>query len=221
MAIPSLGSYYTMNLLEAAKWPRKVGLLKKPVYSSEVINIVLNQMVDWATAVGAGSPYLAEMIINTYSLESGDSMPGTDAVLDLRDRIHKKIADKAKLPAPHEIINHVRIGSGKKNVPASELATPKTIKEIEATFQASLLLGYCTPKYILDWYKQNYSDHQRDKDKFEKLGMKENLPKLDDWLQDAQDVVNLYKEEMNDDLSRGYDGLTPIMKKLRQESPSP
>ncbi|MDB5182666.1 MAG: hypothetical protein JWO47_450, partial [Candidatus Saccharibacteria bacterium] len=50
------GTYYVVNLLRVAKWPRKEGILGKEVYDVMIADVTIDQMVDWAASIGAGSP---------------------------------------------------------------------------------------------------------------------------------------------------------------------
>lgn len=196
------GTFYINGVLNAAKWPRKQGILGKDAVDVTVLDVALDQMIDWSAGVGAGRPNLAVGILaSLYNDSDWDTAGSPNFELFVNSQDQEYLAKNIDLntTAPHDLqeISHFRDSFG-KSVPYKILDNPKTRELIETTFVCSLLYGLSHPNGFKEWYKYYLEEFETNKATYEKIGLGvDRLPSLDEYFSNAEDVISLYLQEMD------------------------
>ncbi len=195
------GLYYTKNMLRLMDWPRKQGLLKKEYIDRTVFNMTVNQMVDWAAAIGAGKPNLALQII-AYIFRSKD-WDGADApdikmfVEGMNDSFRQRGID-FKNTAPHAVVGPLQLGEKVGATFSPEVLKDKQVQTaIEEDFLGGLLYGLSHHREYEEWFQHSLEGHQKNMDLYKKadIGV-DKLPTLSETYRDSEEIIQNYKQEM-------------------------
>lgn len=58
-----VGFYFVSGLLRVAGWPRKQGVFRKEVLDTAILDSAIDQMVDWAAALGDLPVFFGPIVI--------------------------------------------------------------------------------------------------------------------------------------------------------------
>ena len=117
------GFYFVGTLLRESGWPRKQGLFKKEVIDTNILDSTIDQMVDWAAALGAGRPGLALQIIAEMFRDrdwAGSDAPSIEHFISgMRSSNESWAASSGR--APHDIIEPTKFSKIGASMPAKAL----------------------------------------------------------------------------------------------------
>lgn len=214
------GSYYTANMLRIMKWPRRQGLFGKETYDGFIFDQTVQQMADWAAAIGAGHPKLAtELLAYIY----GESAWGTndEPNIEMFARGTDEEAEAKNLDlgstAPHDIVNPVQFSKHfPKGLPSTAFDNQTVREVLETTFMASLIYGLSHPKQFEAWYHSNLENFDKNRDTYNKIGLEiEELPSLAQNYINAKDIIDQYRVEMNVTFPKVHPSLLATVKRIR------
>jgi hypothetical protein len=196
------GTYYTVNLLREAKWPRKQGLLKKEVYDIFIVDRTIESMVDWAASIGAGNPLVALKII-AYVYQDRDwktdEAPNLPMYVEGMQNSYQErgldpsITAPSNLNKPFQFENHF-----KSPLPANAFGNKDTKNILETSFIAGLIYGLSHPKAYESWYEHNLKEHHKNKDIYKDMNLDlDELPDLKENYANSIEIIELYENEMD------------------------
>jgi hypothetical protein len=216
------GTYYINGVLGAAKWPRKQGLMGKEVVDVTILDVSVDQMVDWAAGIGAGRAKLAVQILaSLYNDRDWDSegAPNIEMFVNGQDEDFARKGLDLETTAPHDLLEpyHFKNTFGGA-VPYKTLSEPKTREIIETTFAGALLYGLSHPDEVEAWYENYLEDFNSNRDTYEKVGLGvSELPTLEQYFSNAEDIINLYVQESGLSLPMPNPKLLSAAKKVRNK----
>lgn len=199
------GLYYTKNMLHIMGWPRKQGLTKKKVINTTIMDGTIDQMVDWAAAIGAGNPKLALKII-TYifpesAWESSDAPQIKQFIHEMSKHWEKRIKEGKK--APHEIVEHIKFKEdgytlGDSTITANVLLDKELQKVLELGFLNGLLFGLANPSSYEAWYKNLLKENKKNLPIMKEAGIDiDKLPSLSENYSESEQIISDYKKDMD------------------------
>ena len=213
------GTYFTSNMLRQMKWPRKQGLMGKPVYDTMLVNMTLKQMVDWAAGIGAGNPKLATQILaELYSDRDWDADDAPNLQMFVDDLINgliEKGINPVAVP-PNEFLDTLQFGDKFKSLPANCFSDREIRAAIEQSFVNGILYGLSCPKMFEAWYELHLEDFNNNRELYERMELGvDRLPSLEEFYRDGKDIIDLYMQEMGKSFSEVPSGLTTAVKQIR------
>jgi hypothetical protein len=200
------GLYYTKNILRLMQWPRSQGIIKKSQYiDSMIFDSTIEQMVDWAAALGAGKPWLALQII-AYTFRDAD-WEGVDPPQlkrfceELNENYYEEGID-FNTTAPHNIVHRVYIAENfGPTIKADALLDKRLQGRLEQDFLGGLMYGLSNPKSFEAWHSHHLSEFERTKGLTHTMDIGvDKLPTLSETYRDSEEVVRNYQQEMGIDL---------------------
>lgn len=220
--MPAYGKYYINGVLGATKWPRKQGVLGKEVVDVTILDVSIDQMVDWAAAIGAGRPKLAVQVLASLYNDRGwdtDHPPDVEMFVGMQDEEFKNKRLNLNSTSPHDLLAPYHFAKNSaKTVPFKQLSDPKIEEILETTFMAALLYGFNHPVEFKNWYKYNLDEFESEKPKYEMIGSPvQDLPSLDELFSNAEDIINLYYQECGATLPLPHPKLLAVAKKIRNK----
>jgi hypothetical protein len=195
------GLYFTKNMLNQMGWPRKQGLFKKNIIDTTIFDSTVDQMVDWAAAIGAGRPELALKIIAYEFMdkdwESKDAPQIKEFIDSVKEDYRKQGADTGK-KSPHEIVQPVRISKAfGPAIQAEELTDKRLQTIIEQVFLTGLFYGLGNHSLFETWYKNHLEDFNDKLPTMKKAGLNvDRLPTLSENYADSEQIIRNYEQEM-------------------------
>jgi hypothetical protein len=195
------GTYYTVNMLRQMKWPRKHGVRKKEYFDTFIVDQTLNQMVDWAAAIGAGAPDTALKILAYIYKDrdwDGDDAPDFEMFVGSERKRIASMGVKASETAPHDLLQPFQFGEKFKSLPGNAFDNENARNFIETTFVNGLLYGLCHPRAYNSWYDNHLQEFEKNKELYKKIDIGvEELPSLKENLNNSIEIIELYEQEMN------------------------
>ncbi len=195
------GLYYTKNMLTIMKWPRTQGLLKKQYIDSAIFDSTIDQMVDWAAALGAGKPNLSLQII-AYMFKDADwesaDAPKIKMFVDEMRAEHQNRGGNSGEKSPHDIIQPVRIAERfGSTIKPEALQDKRLIGRLEQDFLHGLLYGFSNPTQYEAWYSNYLDDYKKNLALHQKMGLGvEKLPSLSESYGNSEEIIRNYEQEM-------------------------
>jgi hypothetical protein len=220
--MPAYGTYYIKGVLGATKWPRKLGVLAKEVVDVTILDVSIDQMVDWAAAIGAGRPKLAVQVLASLYNDSGwdtDNPPDIEKFIGIQEEELRKKGFKLDKTAPHVLLEPYHFAKNyNKMVLFKQITDPKIAEILETTFMAALVYGFNHPIEFKNWYKHNLDEFEAEKPKYEMIGSPvQDLPTLDELFSNAEDIITLYYQEYGAELPMPHPKLLAVAKKIRNK----
>lgn len=193
------GLYFTKNFLSHMGWPRKQSFLGKEVLDTTILDSTIDQMVDWAAAIGAGRPKLGLSII-AYMFQDRDwndaDAPKIKQFFDSMTKHWEKNA-KTGLESPHEIVDHVQFANHGPTVPSKVLLDKEFKNILEQDFLGGLLYGLSNPSSYQAWYKNHLKEFDKKLPMMKESGLKvDKLPSLDENYTESEQIIRNYEQEM-------------------------
>ena len=192
----------------------------KEVIDVTVLDATIDQMIDWAAGIGAGKPKLAVMILaslyNDRDWDSDDAPNFEMFVESQNEDFTKRGLDLGTTP-PHDLFEVSRFGAhSKKPVPYQVLSDPKLREILETTFAGALLFGLSHSDEFESWYENQLVEFNSNRATYEKAGLEmDDLPTLQDYYSNAEDVINLYVQETGKELPMPKPKLLDMVKRIR------
>jgi hypothetical protein len=195
------GIYFTKNMLDQMGWPRKQGLFSREVFDTYVFDSTIDQMVDWAAAIGAGNPKLSLKIIayifRDRDWKSNDCPDIKKYITELSKR-YEKTGIKLEEKAPHEIVRLVRFSAHTgKTMPAAAFQNKDVQLIIETDFLNGLLYGLGSSASFESWYESHLEDARKNMPTMRKAGLEiDELPTLKENYVNSEQIIRDYEKMM-------------------------
>jgi hypothetical protein len=190
-----LGFYFVSSLLREAGWPRKQGLFKGEGFDTFIVDATIDQMVDWAAALGAGRPRLALQVIGEMFRDrdwTGDDAPHIKTFID-----GVQWNNSANL-APHEVVQPFRVASLGKSMSLKDFKDARIRGALEQQLLEALLWGLSNPDRFTTWYVFNAQHQESSLPFMRKAGLVvDALPTLPQFFQDSEQILRDYEREVS------------------------
>jgi hypothetical protein len=219
------GTFFIDGILGSAKWPRKQGITGKMVVDTTILDVSIDQMVDWAAGIGAGRPKLTVQILgslyNDYDWDGANAPNIEMLVKSLNEEFAKRNID-LDITAPHDILEPYQPYHFKekfsKPLPYKILREHEIREMIEKAFVVALLYGFNHPVEFKNWYKNYLEESKVKRPTYEKIGMEiDDLPDLEEYLSNAEDIINLYVQESDTSLPTPHPKLLAAARRIRSK----
>lgn len=191
------GFCFVGSLLREAGWPRKQGMFKGEVYDTAIVDTVIDQMVDWAAALGAGRPRLALQVIAEMFRDrdwGGDDAPEIKTFVDSAQDTWNSSASVA----PREVVQPVRLAkSFGKSIDLKAFKDARLQVALEQYFLGALLWGLSNPDRFAAWYASTAKHQESSLPIMRKSGLAvDALPALPQFFEDSEEILRDYEREM-------------------------
>ena len=209
----SLGIHYVNGVLQATDWPRRKSPLNSTaVIDSYVLDLTVNQMIDWAASIGACRPKLALQIIATMFSKADWDKVGLLDIIKIDDARHAwKYGGNAN---PRKIVNPKQFSKYSDLTEVSFLNDKMTLSLLESYFLESLFWGLNNPDKFINYFNSEREKKINDLELYKKAELGVNsIPTLEDMLNEAELIISAYEEKMKTLLS-------PIPKRLMDDAQS-
>ncbi len=169
------GFYFVSGILREAGWPRRKGVFNSTaVVDTIILDSAIDQMVDWAAALGAGRPTLAlQAIAEIFRGRdwSSDDRPKINVFIEAA-RTEQESWRATDAIAPHEVVQATRYAGAdahrqaaegimkrgaKWKGPTMDVKDFKELREpLEHWFLQGVLWGIGNTKAFETWYRAHY-----------------------------------------------------------------
>lgn len=189
-------------MLQESGWPRKQGLLGKNVIDSNIFDSVIDQMVNWGAALGAGRPKVALQVL-TYMFGGVDwNGPEAPKIKLLVEDLNSKYEERRKSIydiSPTTLVEPVRIAEKFGETIRAEALTDKRLTgRLEQDFMFSLLFGLGNKALFEDWHKKQLEKFDKHLPLMKKAHLDiGKLPTLKENYSDCEQIIRNYEGEMD------------------------
>jgi hypothetical protein len=157
------GLYFVGGLLREAGWPRTEGFFKKEVLNTTILDGVIDQMITWSAALGAGRPRLALQVLASMFRDrdwTSDNAPNIKLFIEGAKR-EKESWNVSTVVAPHEVVQPTRFATTGPTLPAKALKDDRFRLALEQWCLEGLLWGLGNPGLFRTWYQSAVEEHER------------------------------------------------------------
>ncbi len=191
------GYHYIQGMLTATGWPRRKSFISsKAVIDSLVLDVIVNQMIEWAASIGAEKPKLAAQILATMFHGADWDNFGLPTMIE---PIKEKWSSK-KTNNPIQIVNPTGFSELGKTTNASMLNDRKIQHTFEGFFYEALLWGLSFPELFEAYDKEKRQERIDRLPVYKEIGV-DKIPTLEEDLVEAEKIIHSYEETMNQPLS--------------------
>ena len=194
------GFYFVKTMLDQMGWPRRKGLLNSTaVVDTMVADQIINQMIDWAAALGACRPKLAlQAIAWIYKDKNweGDDAP---KIVEFIKNAKNIWESKGNNKPPHEIIGGLNLSEHfGKTISSKHLKDVQMRIELEKVFLGAVLWGLANPDYFKTWYESDYNNKTEELPMMQKAGLEvSSIPSLPEFLKESEEMLKGYESEVD------------------------
>jgi hypothetical protein len=193
------GFYFVTGLLREAGWPRRKGFLNNTaVIDTTILDSAIDQMVDWAAALGAGRPTLAIQTIAEMFRDRdwiGDERPNIKVFIESA-RTENENWRAAGAIAPHDVVKPARFAGTGRTIDAKDfkgLGPP-----LEHWFLWGVLWGIANPTAFEKWYHAYFEDQINKLPLMRDAGLAvEAPPDLAESLADSEVILRNYERDIS------------------------
>ena len=194
------GFYFVSNLLRKAGWPRKQGVFGKSFIDTTVLDSAVDQMIEWAAAIGAGRPTLALRVIAEIYRDrdwSGAEAPNIKSLINSA-RKENELWCENNVTSPREVVNPPRFAKASSRIKSQELSEGSNSTALEQLFVEGLLWGFANPKAFSSYYHTLSTKHQERLDYLKDTNLEIELPlQLDDFYSQSEQILINYEHEVH------------------------
>ena len=211
ISMSMFGLYFVRSLIHEAGWPRKQGLLRAEVFDTLIADQAVEQMIDWAAALGAGRPRSA--------LEAlGEMFRDRDWTKEGAPNIAMFIAEAQKswrqdTSVPHEIIKPAfqLAKTFGKSISVKDFMDKRLSMAFEQHVLEALLWGLSNPRRFEQWYTASANKMLADLRKMQAAGLAvEEMPSFAEFLQQSEEILRAYETTVG--------GFAPVPSKLLSDA---
>lgn len=167
------GFHFVTGLLQEAGWPRRKGFFNSTaVIDKFILDHTIDQMVDWAAALGAGRPKLAlQTIANIFRDRDWNSVGRPDINFIEGARTENERWRMTDPVAPHDVVQPTRFADADQVAggimktgpmwkgPTLDVKDFKQLRvPLEQWFLDGVLWGLGNPTAFVTWYQAHYED---------------------------------------------------------------
>jgi len=206
------GFHFVTGLLQEMGWPRRKGFFNSTaVIDKFILDHTIDQMVDWAAALGAGRPKLAlQAIANIFR----DRDWSSDERPDIKRYIEDARTDEenwrfGNAIAPHDVVQRTRFADSDQAAEGIMKTGPKwkgptmDVKDfkqlrvpLEQWFLDGVLWGLGNPTAFVTWYQARYEEQIQRLPLMGQAGLAvDELPDLPRFLTDSEEILRNYELE--------------------------
>jgi hypothetical protein len=211
------GFYFVSGLMQEAGWPRRKGVFNSTaVIDTIILDQAIDQMIDWAAALGAAYPREALQIIAEVFRDrdwNGDERPDIRFFIEAAKRENESWRGTGVL-APHDIVQPARFAGDDAHRRAVEgiqkkgsswkgpTMDVKDFKELrvplEQWFLEGLLWGFGNPDAFGRWFQTQYEDQIWRVPVMREIGLAvDALPNDAQFLKDSEVILRKYEQEIS------------------------
>lgn len=192
------GFYYIMGLLSHMGWPKRRSLFNsEAVVNSLILDSTVEQMIDWATSIGACRPKLALQIIATMlrstDWESKDAMNLSTEVSTMK----KQWAERGNSNNPRETVKPVKFSKHSEVMTMKQLKDKEISHALEVYCYESLIWGLVNSDNFKTYYSANEERQKEKMPEYKKAGLAvDYIPTLDQILKEGEEILKGYEKEV-------------------------
>jgi hypothetical protein len=211
------GFYFVSGLLRESGWPRRKGVFNSTaVIDTIILDSAIDQMIDWASALGAGRPKLMLQAIAEMFRDrdwASDGRPDIKVFIE-GARTENGNWHTAGNFAPHDVVQPTRFAGADAHRQAAEgimksgpkwkgpTMDVKAFKELrlplENWFLEGALWGIDNPNAFEAWYQARCEDQIKQLPLMRQAGLQvEALPDLPQSLEDSEEILRNYERDIN------------------------
>ena len=192
-----LAYHFIEGVLIKSGGPKRKSLFNsEAVFDSILVDTVVEQMIDYASALGACRSKLALQIIsNMFKDRNWDTDDAPNILVFINKMEEWKIEN---IIAPHEIIKLPSfVEHFGKTVPVSILHKREMQADLEQKFLFALLLGLANPDKFKLWFEEDFKEKENKLEEYKKAGLDiDFIPTLQQYLKSCDGIVKDYEEKM-------------------------
>lgn len=191
------GFYFVSTLLRETGWPKKQGIFKKEVIDTTILDSTIDQMVDWAAALGAGRPNLALQIIaemfRDRDWEGSDAPSIEHFISGMRSSNESWTTSSGR--APHDIIVPTKFSKTGASMPAKALNDVRS--GLEHFVLEGILWGLANPDAFENWFVARHREQTNQLPMMSEAGLEIGaLPDLQEFLANSEQILRGYEAEI-------------------------
>lgn len=211
-----IGFHFVTGLLREAGWPRRKGHFNSTaVVDTLILDHAIDQMIDWAAALGAGRPTLAlQTIANIFRDHdwTSDGRPHLQVLLENAKGGNGNWGASGAV-APHEALQPIRFAGAdahrqaakgimevrpKWKGPTMDMKDFKQLRQpLEFWFLEGVLWGIGNPTAFAAWYQANFEDSTKNLDLMRQSGLAIDPPTdLPQFFADSEMALKNYEREI-------------------------
>jgi hypothetical protein len=146
-----LGVFFVTSLLREAGWPRKQGIFGGETYDTLIVDSVIDQMVDWGAALGAGRPRAALQVLSEMYRDKdweGDNPPNVMMFVDSMQ------STWSAAQSPREAVTPIRFAKAfGRSMPPDAFNDARAQVALEQQLLEAIFWGLSNPKRFEAWYE--------------------------------------------------------------------
>lgn len=211
------GFYFVSGLMQEAGWPRRKSVFNSTaVVDVMILDHAIDQMIDWAAALGAAYPRLALQTMAEVFRDrdwNSDGRPDIKSFIDAARRENESWRGTDVL-APHEVVQRARFAGHDAHRRAAEgiqkkgakwkgpTMDVKNFKELrvplEQWFLEGVLWGFGNPDAFGKWFEAHYEDQIWRVPVMREVGLAvDALPNEAQFLKDSEVILRKYEQEIS------------------------
>lgn len=193
------GFYFVSGLLREAGWPKKRGFFKKEFLATIILDETIDQMIDWAAAIGAGRPALALQTIAEMFRDrdwSSDNAPSIRRFIE-GARAENESWRVINAIAPRDVVKAPRFARTGPAVDAKALTDKQMRLGLEQWFLEGVLWGLANPEAFEKWYNARFEDQTKRIALMRQSRLAiDALPSLPQFLADSEELLRNYGRDV-------------------------
>jgi hypothetical protein len=206
------GFYYIAGLLSHMGWPRRRSLFNsEAVVNCLILDLTIEQMIDWAASIGACRPNLGLRIIASMFR---DMDWASEVALDINAEIikHKKQWNEKGIGNnPNEAVKPVKLASHSKVMSMKQLKDKDFKYAMEVYCYESLCWGLVNSDSFKTYFSLREKRQNERMNLYKKAGLEiDNIPSLEQYTNEGEEILKGYEKEVRP--------LSPIPQKLLSDA---
>jgi len=193
------GFHFVTGLLQEVGWPRRKGLFNgTAVIDTTILDSAIDQMVDWAAALGAGRPTLALQIVAEAfrDREMQNFERRGIKILIEGGRTENERWRVTEAIAPHDIARPIEFRFADNGPTIDVRGFKENRLSLELWFLEGLLWGIDNPRAFETWYQLHYEEQIKMLPLMRKAGVAVVEPlDLPHFLADSEEILRNYERE--------------------------
>jgi len=192
------GFYYVVSLLSIMGWPRRRSLFNsEAVVDSTILDLAIEQMIDWAASIGACRP---ELGLQTIASMFRDMDWNSGEALDISvatDNLRKQWIEGGNSNNPREAVGPAKFSEHSNVISMKQLKDKETKYALEVYCFESLLWGLINPDSFKTYYSTNEERQRERMPEYKKAGLAvDYIPTLDQMLKEGEEILRGYEREV-------------------------
>lgn len=193
------GLYFVSGLMQEAGWPRRQGFFRKEVLDTTILDSAIDQMIDWAAALGAGRPSLALQTIAEIFRDrdwKSEDAPSIKRFIESA-RTENEDGRVADVIAPRDFVLPTRFAEAGSTLDAKALKDEQMRMGLETWFLWGVLWGFANPKAFEKWYQARYGHQTENLEFMRRAGLEiEAVADFSQFLADSEELLRSYERDI-------------------------